>query len=493
MAHNLTDEALSAMRSSRAADDPDYPLFHVAPPVGRLNDPNGLARADGVYHAFYQFSPFHPHRKLVYWGHATSRDMLTWDHHAPAIMPDSRYDRHGAYSGTAFFIDDDGEASSPVALFYTGNVKDEETGIREASQCLVTSPDFESFTKYPGNPVIPGHPAGYTPHFRDPQVWRSADGSYRMLIGAQREDETGAALFYRSADLISWECEGEMSFPDAGGAFDRFGYMWECPNLISVSDEVTGEAFDVLIFCPQGIHPDREGFENIFPCVYIVGHLDGTQFRGTDGTYTELDHGFEFYAPQVFATPAGTDETPLLMGWAGNASEDDQPSIDTGGWGHTLTVPRKLSLRAGRLIQRPAIQLPRVSVDHGQMAPSSSKTIRELEGSRAFELGLNASDSGVEVRIGSDEQFVSIQLAGNTLIVDRSTSRYPHGKTRRVTLPEGCERTLRILHDSSITEVFVGDGDIAFTLRSFVDGDGLTVRTHGGSRPVTVTHAGRFD
>ena len=35
--------------------------------------------------------------------------------------------------------------------------------------------------------------------------------------------------------------------------------------------------------------------------VYIVGHLVGTEMRGCDGTFSELDRGFEFYAPQVFA------------------------------------------------------------------------------------------------------------------------------------------------------------------------------------------------
>ena len=98
-----------------------------------------------------------------------------------------------------------------------------------------------------------------------------------MLLGVQRENLTGAALLYRSTDLRSWECEGEMTFPDAGGAFDAFGYMWECPNLVRLTDEETGQSHDVLIFCPQGIDPEREGFENVFPCVAIVGQLVGAE------------------------------------------------------------------------------------------------------------------------------------------------------------------------------------------------------------------------
>ena len=288
MAEDFLASALTAEASSRAPQDPDYPLFHVAPPVGRLNDPNGLIEIDGTYHAFFQYTPEHP-RRLVYWGHATSTDLTRWDYHAPAILPDTHQDANGAYSGTAI------EVGDHVELWYTGNYKDPDTGEREATQCVVTTTDMVHFNKQVP-PIIGRQPEGYTAHFRDPQVWRDADGSYRMLLGVQRENLTGAALLYRSTDLRAWECEGEMTFPDAGGAFDAFGYMWECPNLVRLVDEDSGEAHDVLIFCPQGISPEREGFENVFPCVAIVGELMSTEFRGADGSFEELDRGTEFYA-----------------------------------------------------------------------------------------------------------------------------------------------------------------------------------------------------
>ena len=31
--------------------------FHLMPPVGWLNDPNGLCQMNGVFHAFFQYSP----------------------------------------------------------------------------------------------------------------------------------------------------------------------------------------------------------------------------------------------------------------------------------------------------------------------------------------------------------------------------------------------------------------------------------------------------
>ncbi len=34
-----------------------YPIFHLAPPAGWMNDPNGLIYFNGRYHAFFQHHP----------------------------------------------------------------------------------------------------------------------------------------------------------------------------------------------------------------------------------------------------------------------------------------------------------------------------------------------------------------------------------------------------------------------------------------------------
>ncbi len=290
-------------------------------------------------------------------------------------------------------------------------------------------------------PIIERQPEGYTAHFRDPQVWRDADGSYRMLLGVQQENLTGAALLYRSTDLRAWECEGEMTFPDAGGAFDAFGYMWECPNLVRLVDEETGEAHDVLIFCPQGISPEREGFENVFPCVAIVGELVGTEFRGADGSFEELDRGTEFYAPQIMARSASSDPgaPTLLFGWAGNAGEDSQPSIEMGGWVHCFTAPRALTLRGGRVIARPYLPgLPLAPATlEGAPGDEAGARVLELAGSRSWRLAFDASYEGpLSVRIG-EESGLSVTLEESRLTVDLTDTRYPHGGRRVVTLDAG--------------------------------------------------------
>ena len=69
--------------------------------------------------------------------------------------------------------------------------------------------------------------------------------------------------------------------------FAALGYMWECPSVVRVPDEA-GRVHDVLIFCPQGMEPTGEGFENIFPACALIGRLHGTSFH-TDGPIRELD------------------------------------------------------------------------------------------------------------------------------------------------------------------------------------------------------------
>ena len=100
--------------------------------------------------------------------------------------------------------------------------------------------------------------------------------------------------------------------------------------------------------------------------------------------------------------------------------------------------------------------------------------IDDLSAHRSWQLRLEADAEQTTgpwgLRIGSDDSHVDITLDGRVLRVDRSTSRYTqHGSTRVVTLPEGREPVLEVIHDRSLTEVFVGDGALVLTLRSFVD------------------------
>ena len=92
--------------------------FHIMPPVGWLNDPNGLSYFKGIYNIFFQYSPFETEGGLKFWGHYQTKDLINYKYVGVSIYPDEKYDCHGVYSGSAFIED------NKLYIYYTGNVKE---------------------------------------------------------------------------------------------------------------------------------------------------------------------------------------------------------------------------------------------------------------------------------------------------------------------------------------------------------------------------------
>ena len=97
--------------------DPYRQQFHLQPPVGWLNDPNGLCVYGGQYHAFFQYGPFDVTGGVKHWGHAVSTDLMHWEPLPVMRYPDEPFDCHGVYSGSALI------EGTEMYLYYTGNVK----------------------------------------------------------------------------------------------------------------------------------------------------------------------------------------------------------------------------------------------------------------------------------------------------------------------------------------------------------------------------------
>lgn len=452
------------------------PRFHITAPTGRLNDPNGLFIEDGVLHVFFQKDPAYPFgAKRTGWGHASTplqgEGAGEWTHHPDALYPDAAYDANGCYSGGAIR-----DEAGNVHLFYTGNLKetDPATGemARRATQNSVSVEEVSSglggvFRRNPNNPLIDGPAEGYTAHYRDPMITRDPEGAaaYRMVIGAQRADETGAVVLYRSDDLERWEFAGELGFdvssaePGTSPDLVPGGYMWECPNLLSIRDEADGERYEVLIICPQGLERqvDEAGtthYASSDQCGYLVGHLEGTTFRVVRG-FTELDYGHQFYAPQAVAEQDGlVPDSYLLFGWMGLPAQDDTPSVESEGWVHSLTLPRRVSLHGRTLRQRlvlPEIVCNRVE-DHSM--PDVGNVLHASELLKQEKVTFSVIDTSESVVVS----------ATYSPLGQGSLSLTYKGDTRVVPCTSG---ELAIFVDGATVEITAQDGERAFSIAAF--------------------------
>jgi beta-fructofuranosidase len=444
-----------------------------------MNDPNGLSYFKGRYHVFYQWNKKFPHGKEVHWGHFSSQDLVTWQHHPSVLAPVDYYDKNGCYSGSAI------EYGGKLLAFYTGNVKNTK-GERETYQCLAISEDGDNFIKYGKNPLINNFPSGYTPHFRDPKVWQK-DGIWYMVIGAQREDLTGTAVLYKGEDPFNWSLVGEISK-------EKLGYMWECPDLFPLEDK------DILVFCPQGLEPQGDLYNNRYQCGYMVGKLDYKRGKFAGSPFVELDRGFEFYAPQTFLTPDGRR---ILWAWMGMPEEGDQPTLAEN-WIHCLTIPRELYLKGEKLCQKPIPELenlrfaphylPKFTIE------DTFRFIKEFAGERVeinLEIAnIDAQEYGLYFRCDREQsQYTKLKVDGKTskVTLDRDRSGLWTKGQRTVALNSVENLKIRVFIDTSSIEIFLNEGEETFTARIFPDDKSVNFGIYSIGGKVEVLKAEKWD
>lgn len=460
-----------------ADQSPWRQTFHIQPEAGLLNDPNGFCFFNGEYHLFYQWFPLGTQHGIKYWYHTSSTDLVHWRNQGIGIAPDTIYDSHGAYSGSAI------EKDNLLYLMYTGNTRNKDWK-RYPFQCMAVMNTQGHISKLP--PVIEHVPDGYSDHFRDPKVWQDGE-YYYCVIGAQRINHTGCAVMYRSPDLQTWTFQGELQT-----SLPSFGYMWECPDYFELNQQ------GILLFSPQGIEPFADSFQNIYQSGYMIGApLDLNTCEFDHGDFCELDHGFDFYAPQTTLAPDGRR---LLVGWLG-MPEIDYPT-DHQGWAHCLTLPRELTIEQGELRQRPVQELTqlrgqRYHVNH--TVDNQHHLLSSIQGAQ-YEMLVQISDIqatriGIELRIGNNEKTVLYyQPELEKLTLDRSLSGQPlaleYGTTRSCSLSvdEG-KVTLHLFVDTSSIEIFANDGRKVLTARIFPhpDSTGISLFAEDGSACFDVT------
>lgn len=459
--------------------------YHIMPPAGLLNDPNGFIHIHGEYHLFYQLNPLHTKHGLKYWGHVISKDLVNWEQQPIALYPTEWYERNGCYSGCA--VDNGGT----LTLIYTGNVKNEE-GIRETYQCIATSKDGINFEKDGENPIISNQPKGYTRHFRDPKVWKK-DGVWYMVIGTQTNKEVGKVLLYTSADLKEWSMVGVVTGSYENNLVDM-GYMWECPDLFSLDGQ------EVLLACPQGMKPRGDLYNNIYQSGYFIGRLNYETGALSHGNFIELDRGFEFYAPQTTEDKRGRR---ILIGWMGLPGEEEHPTTEYG-WIHAMTIPRELSLISEKLVQKPVEELKALRknhIFHGDiLLKKEAINLSGIQGdaiellvecnlltAEAFEIHLRCSEDGAEKTI------LSYYKGTSNIELNRNSSGKGYGGIRRCTITPREFIKFHIFMDTSSIEIFVNDGEEVFSSRIYPSEQSRGIKFFAVNGEAIITEVNQWD
>lgn len=423
---------------NKVKKDPFLPAFHIYPEAGWLNDPNGLCQFDGNYHIYYQYSPFDENKKEIAWGHVISDDFINFSYEDPFIYPDSKYDRDGAYSGSAFIENEE------INFFYTGNVKHEgdfdyiNSG-RDHNTMKIRSSDGMNFSKKELILTNEDSPEDITKHVRDPKIYKENE-DYYMFLGARSKEDKGMVLVYKSSDLKDFSYHMRIE------SKEKFGYMWECPDYFFLDGE------GILITCPQGVRSEEYRYQNIYQAGYFPLDIDFPTKTYSLGDFKELDYGFDFYAPQTFEDD---QERRILIGWMGMPDATYTNPTTEYKWQHCLTIPRKLIFRDGKLYQEPVKELEKLRGEKLFL----EKT-RCYKGS-VFEAISEDINSDFSIKLRED---VSLTYTNGILSLDMGKSSY--GRDKRKLKVESIFN-LRIYSDRSSLEIFINDGAYVLTSRVY--------------------------
>ena len=300
-------------------DNKDYTdrlKYHFEPKKGWMNDPNGLCRFDGKYHAFFQYNPFARVWGRMHWGHAVSEDLVNWEELPIALFPDKDYESSGGcYSGSAI------EKDGVLYLFYTS--VSEKLG---QTQSVATSRDGIRFEKYGNNPVIAAAPKDGSREFRDPKVFEFG-GKYMMVCGSGK-DGVGKILLFESEDLLNWSYKGVL-FEDKS-----CGKVLECPDFFKLGEDY------VLMFSVMK--------KQLYSTVFVVGSFDGENF--VEKYRVSPEAGPHFYAPQTFFDGSRR----IMIGWMYSWTKAPDKNADYAG---ALSAPRELKIVDGKLLSYPVKEL----------------------------------------------------------------------------------------------------------------------------------------
>jgi beta-fructofuranosidase len=426
----------------KLASDPLRPQYHLMPAHNWMNDPNGPIFFRGRYHMFHQYNPQGAVWGNMNWAHATSPDMIYWQHEPIALSPTpGGPDGDGVFSGSAVLN------NGTPTMIYTGVAApavDADATLRDGAhtwretQCLAVAKDESLRTwKKLSEPIIAAPPAGLAvTGFRDPYVWREGK-NWMLILGSGVAHKGGAILLYSSADLRRWTylhplVEGSPSGINSSNPVDA-GEMWECPDFFPLGNK------HVLLISTMG------------KVRWKVGTYANQRF--TPEKEGVVDWG-SYYAAKTMLDAQGSR---VLWGWIPEIRPD--ADLIAAGWSGAMSLPRTVSLSAQNELQTEvapaAVQLrgSHTGFSREQHLELRQKTvealrIHDLAAELRLEL-LKANEFTIRLQSETGEPFVSLactnKTGGRELRVNTVSAPLPGAVGSRV--------DLHLIVDGSVLEI----------------------------------------
>jgi len=422
------------------------PQFHFSPARGWNNDPNGLVYFNGEYHLFFQLNPYGTQWGNMHWGHAVSRDLVHWQELPIALYPD---EMGPMFSGSAVVdwnntsgLGADGKP--PLVLIYTAD--------GASAQCIASSTDGRTFTKYANNPVVKTIERGN----RDPKVfWHEATKRWVMVLYVglpEKPRRRDVIQILTSSDLKTWTPTSQV---------DGF---FECPDLF-----------------PLAVDGDPKNVRWILTAAnsqYMIGAFDGKEFK-PELLKLRGHMGKGFYAAQTFGDIPASDGRRIMIGWLQTPS----PGMS---FNQSMSVPLELKLLTTpeglRMSYTPVKELETLRETSKHIGPTTLK-----EGADAL-AGIDAGEL-LDIRLTfepGDASDVDLNVHGATIHFDaRERTIAVNGHKAPSPVRDGKQRLI-VLADRNSLEVFGADG-LSYLPCPYIPKPGdrtLTLTARGGAATI---------
>ncbi len=402
-------------------DEALRPQFHMSQTRGWNNDPNGMCYYDGEYHFFWQSNPAGAPWANMYWGHATSPDMVHWIEQSHALRPygDNVTDRHPSMAVRECFSGSGNVDTYNSAGWQKGKEKTmvlvfTDTGCGES---LAYSTDRgKTWTYYEGNPVIK-HSG------RDPKLIWYAPGKHWVITLFDERDPFGQNIsIYTSKDLKHWEYAS--SIPG----------FFECAEMFELPVDGNQATKKWVMFAADA--------------QYAIGNFDGKKFTPEHPGKHQVHWG-PYYASQCFSNPP--DGRVVQIGWA----RIDMPGMP---FNQTFSVPTQLTLHTTsdgiRMFADPIKELEKLR----KPEPKSVSNEKLAAGTPALEFAAAGQlyDIVATLKMGSATQAV-LRFGDNTVTYDFGSQKLDEMPLK---MQDG-KVTIRVLVDRPMFEV-IGCGGACF-------------------------------